>query len=135
VDGRRPRDLPGRNVENPYAGRRVEVARRAGLNPGVAALGQQRRQPPDLQFTPHHHQQVGVVQLENEAGLGFDEVRILIAAGQRLDAHLVAADLADQRGEIFSRGDDLGRRRRGGRSHRPGQRREDQNQSIHDAHH
>ena len=50
---------------------------------------------------PTDDQQVGRVQLEDEAGLGLDEMRILVAAGERLDLDAVAADLAGQRGQVL----------------------------------
>ena len=53
----------------------------------------QRRQPADLQLAADDDQQVGLLQLQDEARLRLDEVRILVALGDRLDRDLVAADL------------------------------------------
>ena len=82
---------------------------------GVAALRDQWRQPADFQLQAHIDQQVGLAQLEQEAGLGFDEVRILIALGHRFYVDRVAADFLGQGGHVGGRGDDvqfLGRRKR-----------------------
>ena len=87
--------------------RRVEIAVRARLDLRVAALLDQRRQPADLQLAADDDQQVGLLQLEDEARLGFDEVRILIAARDRLDGDAVAADLARNRREILGGRDDV----------------------------
>ena len=57
--------------------------------------------------------------LQDEARLRLDEMRILIALGERLDRHCVAADLARERREIFGRGDHAQRRRRRGRGAAP----------------
>ena len=100
-------DLPGRQVEDFRGERRIEIAVGARLDPGVARLVDQRRQPADFQVAPDHHQQIRLVQLQHEARLGLDEVRILVAAGERFDGDLVAADLADDRRQVARRGDDV----------------------------
>ena len=91
------RDLPGGDLEDLDCQRRVQVAACAGLDVGVAALLDERWQPADLQLASDQDQQVGRVELEDEARLGLDEVRVLISARQRLDAHLVAAHLLGDR--------------------------------------
>ena len=78
----RARDLARRDLENRAPERRVEIAVGAGLNLRVAALLDQRRQPADLQLAADDDQQVGLLQLQDEARLGLDEVRILIAASR-----------------------------------------------------
>ena len=111
----RARDLAGRDLQDFCRERRVEIAVRARLNARVAALLHQRRQPSHLELAPDRHQQLRIVQLEDEAGLRLDEVRILIAARQSLDLHLVTADLAHDRREVLGGGNDLYRSRRAGR--------------------
>ena len=69
--------------------------------------GDQRRQPADLQLQPHHHQQIGLPQFEQEAGLGFHEVRILVALGDRFDVDLVPADFLRQGRQVGRRRDDI----------------------------
>ena len=85
---------------------------------GVAALRDQGRQPPDLQLQPHDHQQIRLPQFEQEAGLGFHEVRILVALGHRFDVDLVAAHFLRQSRQVGRRRYDiqlLGRRNRRGK--------------------
>src|SRR5262249_4488823 len=67
----RSRDLAGGDLEDLRRERRVEVAFGARLDLGVAALVDERRQPADLQLATHHDQQVGGVELEDEARVGF----------------------------------------------------------------
>ena len=47
------------------------------------------------------------MELQDEAGLGLDEVRILVAATDGLDLHLVASDFARERGQVFGTRDDV----------------------------
>ena len=95
-------DLAGRDLQDLHVQRGVEVAGGAELNLRIAALRDERRQPADLEFPPDHDQQVGVrLSFEDEAGLGLDEVRILVALAKRVDRDLVAADFARDRGEIL----------------------------------
>ena len=103
----RARDLALRNVENLRVLRRVEIAVRAGLNLRVAALLDERRQPADLELAPDDDQQVGFLELEDEARLRFDEVRILIALRERIDGDPIAAHLLRDRRQILGRGDDV----------------------------
>ena len=101
----RPGDLPRRDVENRRLERGVEVARRARLNLAVAALLNQRRQPADFELPADGDQQIGALELEDEARLRLDEVRILIALGDRFDGDPIAADLAPDRRQVLGRGD------------------------------
>ena len=110
----RARDLPRRDLEDLHVHRRVEIPVAAGLHLGVAAVGEQRRQPPDLEFPPDDDEHVGTADLEDETGLRIDKVRVLIALRQRDDDDLVAADFPRERREIFRRRDDAQRRRRRG---------------------
>ena len=99
--------LPFGNLENRGAERGVEIARRAHLNLRVPALLNQRRQPADFELAADADQHVRLLQLEDEAGLRLDEVRILIALGHRVDGDVVAADLARDRREILGRRHDV----------------------------
>src|SRR5262249_26453583 len=67
----------------------------------VAALLDERRQPADLELAADYDQHVGPLKLQDEARLRFDEMRILIAPGDGLDANPIAADLARDRREIL----------------------------------
>jgi hypothetical protein len=87
----------GRDIENPAPPRRVEVAVCADLDLPIAALLDERGQPADLQLAADDDQEVRLLQLENEAGLGFDEVGILVASGDRFHGDAIAAGL--ERGE------------------------------------
>jgi len=103
----RTRDVSTRDLENLSGQGRVEIPLSARLNLAVSALLLERREPPDLQLAADQHQQVGSLELQDEAGFGLDEVRILVPLRNRLDRNLVAADLAADRREIFRRGYDV----------------------------
>ena len=110
------RDVPVGNLEDRGAERRVQIALRADLNLRVPALLDERRQPADLELAADADQHVGLLQLEDEARLRLDEVRVLIALRHRVDGDVIAADLARDRREILGRRHDvqlaLRRRRR-----------------------
>src|SRR5204863_5247143 len=95
------------NIENPRVERGVEITVGADLKLRVAALLNQRRQPPDFQFAADDDEQIGALQLQNEAGLGFDEVRILITARDEVDGRAVAGDLPADRRQILRRRHDV----------------------------
>src|SRR5229473_1066730 len=78
----------------------IQVACGGGLNISVAALSDQRRKPADLQLQSYADQEIGMAQLQQEAGLGIDKVRVLIALGQRLNINLVAANFLCKRREV-----------------------------------
>jgi hypothetical protein len=105
---------PRRDLEQPDVPRAVEVAAAARQDLRVARAALERRQPARLELEPDRHEHVGLVELQHEARLGVDEVRILRRQRERGDRHLVAAHLAGERGEVRHRGDDLDLRRRGG---------------------
>ena len=109
-------DLPGGDVEDARALRHVEVPRRPGLDPRVAALLDQRGQPADLELPADDGQQLGAVEQQDEARLGLDEVRVLVSPRDGVHRHPVAADLAHEAGHVFGGGDDL--ERGGGRGQR-----------------
>src|SRR5262249_39364556 len=95
------------NFQDLGEARGVKVAGTSGLDSAVAALSDQRRQPADFKVESDQDEQVGIAQLKQEAGFGFDEVRVLVALGQRLNFHLVAADLLRERGQVSQRGNHL----------------------------
>ena len=129
----RARDLPGRDLQDPDVGRCIEVAVRARLNLRVAAAVDERRQPADLQLAADDDEQVRAADLEDEARLRIDEVRVLVPLGEGDDRDLVAADLARQRGQIFGRGDDAHGRGTTAAADRRERRRE-QHESNEDSH-
>src|SRR5215471_81171 len=98
------RDLSLWNFENPRLKRSIQVAIRAHLNFRVAALLDEGRQPPDFEIAPDQDEDVGSLQFENKARLGFDEVRILVPLGDRIDRDVIAADLVRDRREILGGG-------------------------------
>src|SRR5262249_15208240 len=73
----------------------------------IGGLSDERRKPADLKFEANDHQKIGLPEFQKKAGLGFDEVRVLVAAGDGLDSDLVAADLLRQRGEVGGGSHDL----------------------------
>ena len=103
----RTRDLSSGYLENLRLERRVEIPLGSRLNLRVAALLDERRQPADLQLAADGDEHVGLLKLEDEARLRLDEMRILIAPGDRFDRDAVAADFAANRREIFGRRNDV----------------------------
>ena len=77
----------------------------ARLDPRVAALLHERRQPARFELAPDHDEEIGALQPEDEAGLRLDEVRILVAARDRFDRRPIAGDLARDRRQILGRRD------------------------------
>ena len=53
----------------------------------------QWRKPADFEFQADDNEEVGSAKFEQKAGFGFDEVWVLVAAGDRFDFDSVAADL------------------------------------------
>src|SRR5262249_20047494 len=94
------------NLEDLGKLRCIEIAVTARLDSSIAALRDQRRQPADFKIQANADQQIGVAQLEEKAGLGLNEVRILVAFGESFYINLIAADLAGKRGEVSQRGND-----------------------------
>ena len=86
------RDLRGGDLQNLAELGHVQIAALPDLDLGIAALRDQRRQPSDLQLQSDDHQQVGLAEIQQEAGLGLDEVGVLIALGDGIDSDVVAAD-------------------------------------------
>ena len=77
----RASDRSLRNLQNLGKLGCIQIARRAHLDPGISALGNQGRKPANFQLQPDHHQQVGLTQFEQKAGLGLDKVRVLVTLG------------------------------------------------------
>ena len=113
----RPRDLSLRHLEDARLERGVQVPAGPRLDPGIPALLNEWRQPADLELSADHDKEIRALELEDEARLGFDEVRILITARNRFNRHTIAADLPPDRREIFGRRDhvELGLRAGGNR--------------------
>jgi hypothetical protein len=109
---------PDRHVEHVDELRAIEVAAAPRLDVRVARAGEEYREPPDLEVETDEEQQIGAVQLEREARLRVDEVRILRRERERADVHRLAADVLRDRGEIGDGRDDAERRGRVGRRER-----------------
>ena len=108
----------GRHLQQVDAGVGGDVAGAALGDLPVAGAVEQRRHP-ELEVEAGGDEQVGVAQHGHEAGLGLDEVGILVALGDRGDGALVADDLAGDGAVGREAGDDLERRppgRGGGRA-------------------
>ncbi len=101
------RDDFSRDLKDLRKLRSVQISRAGWLNTRVAGLRDQRRQPADFQLQSDGDQQIGLAKQEQKAGLGFDEVRVLIAAGNRIDLHAVAADGLRERSQVRGGRDDL----------------------------
>jgi len=87
-------DLAGRNLEDLDRQRRVQIVFSPRLNFSVAALLDERGQPPDFELPPDDDEQIRTLQFQDEAGFGLDEVRILLPLGNRLDSDAIPAHLA-----------------------------------------
>ena len=68
--------------------RGVQIARRADLDPRLPLCVISGGSQPISSCEADDDQQVGLAQLEQEAGLGFDEVRVLVALGDGFDVDL-----------------------------------------------
>jgi hypothetical protein len=66
-----------------------------------------RLQPADFELAADGNEHVGFLELEDEARLGFDEMRILVTPREGFDGNPIAADLTRNRCEIFGRRDDI----------------------------
>ena len=60
------------------------------LDLGIVRPAQNEAFIADLQFQPDAHPQIGIAGQQHVAGLGVDEVRILVAGAQRRHLYLVA---------------------------------------------
>src|SRR5262245_41444527 len=88
----RPRDLSLRDLENPRLGRYVEITVGARLDFRIPALLDKRRKPANLEVSANQDEDVRLLQPEDEARLRFDEVRILIAFGDRVHHNAIPAN-------------------------------------------
>jgi hypothetical protein len=73
-------DFRGGHIEHVDGRRSVEVAWGPELDVRVATAHDQRRQPTDLEIQPGVDEEARARKRDEQAGLGLDEVRILIAA-------------------------------------------------------
>src|SRR5262245_16417239 len=87
--------------------RKDEIDGRADMDFRIGGLRDERRKPADLKIEANDHQKIGLPEFQKKAGLGFNEVRVLVATGDGLDSDLVAADLLRQRGEVGGGSHDL----------------------------
>ena len=91
------RDGGRRDLHNLAVSGQVQVARGAHLNLRIAALRLKRREPPDFKLETDYRQQVSFLKFQQEAWLGIDKVRILIALGDGVDVNAIAPDLLRDR--------------------------------------
>src|SRR5262249_32059128 len=99
--------LTSRDLENLRGQRRIKISVRVRLDARIPGLVDERRQPPDLQFSSDDDEQIGGMQFQDEARLRFHEMGILVALRERFDRNLVTPDLSRQRLEVLRRGDDV----------------------------
>src|SRR6266849_11067680 len=95
------------NFKNFGETRSVEIARSADLDFGIRGLRDQRRQPADFELETDNNEEVGALELEEETGLGVNEVGILIAAGDGFHFDFVATDFLRESGKVGGSGYDL----------------------------
>jgi hypothetical protein len=108
-----PGDLTGRNFEDSGRQRGIQIPSRSRLDPGVATLLDERRQPAKLQIAADDDQQVRSLKPQDVTRLGLDEMRILIPSRNGLHVDPITTDLACQRRQIFGRRDGIHGRRDG----------------------
>lgn len=94
-------------LENLGELRGLQIPWRSGLHARITALRDQGRQPSYLQLQADRNQQIGAVHFGDEAGLGLDEMRILVALAKRLDRDAVSTDFARQGCHVFGGSDDF----------------------------
>ena len=103
-----PSDLALRNLQDARLDGCIDVTAAAYLHLCIATLLDEWRQPADLQLATDSHQDVGLLQLQDEARLGFDEMRILISAGDGFHRDAIAAHFTRNRRQILCGRDDVG---------------------------
>src|SRR5260370_1273772 len=92
--------LAGGEFQDSCKSRGVKITRRANLNPRIAGLRDERREPADLEFEANDDKQFGLGELQKKTRLGIDIVRVLIAASDGFDVHFVTTDLASLAQEV-----------------------------------
>ena len=88
---------PRRDFQPRHQGSGFQVARLSRRYLCVARLLQQNRQPADLEFQPGADQQVGVARSGDQAGPGFDPVRVLQRGSGGIDVRFFAGKLLGER--------------------------------------
>src|SRR5262245_30559726 len=76
--------------------RGFEVPRTPELDLAVSALGEQQRNPANLQLRARADEQIGRADARDQAGTRFDTVRVLQRSRRRVHVHLVATDLLSE---------------------------------------
>src|SRR6266446_1988609 len=99
-------DLAGGEFQDSCKSRGVKITRRADLNPGIAGLCDERRQPADLEFEADDDEQLGLGELQKKTRLWIDKVRVLIAASDGFNVHFVAANFLGEGRQVGGGGHD-----------------------------
>src|SRR5262249_2195185 len=94
-------DLTLGDFENSRLHRCVQITARADLDFSIAALLNERWEPTDLEVAANQDKHVGLLELQYEARLCFDEVRVLIASCDRVHGDAIAPNFARDRREIL----------------------------------
>src|SRR5260370_38041507 len=92
-------DLAGGEFQDSCKSRGVKITRRADLNPRIAGLCDERRQPADFEFEADDDEQLGLGELQKKAGLGIDKMRVLITARDGFYVNSVSTDFLRTRGQ------------------------------------
>ena len=103
-------DDPG-NLQPDDELRSFEVSGRSRLDPAVAGLNQQQRNPAYLQFGPGTDHQIRTAGARNQARACFDAMRILLGGGRVVHIDLVATQFLRQRAPFGLAGKNIERRR------------------------
>src|SRR5580704_7046289 len=99
-------DLTGGKLQDSCKSRRVQITWRADLNSRIAGLGDERRQPADLEFESDDDEQFGLGELQKKARLRIDKVRVLIASSDGFHFNLVTANFLRERRQVGCGGHD-----------------------------
>src|SRR5687768_11209411 len=71
--------VPARDVEQRNRARNIEIAAAAALDPVIAGAVEEQRHPSGFQIESDERPHIGATELQHEARLRFNEMRILVA--------------------------------------------------------
>jgi len=89
------------NFQNLAIPGKIQISVGAHLDLRVTALRDQGRQPSNLQLEPHYLEQIRLHQLQQEAGFGLNEVRVLVPFGDGVHGNAIAAHFARDGSQIL----------------------------------
>src|SRR5260370_41531831 len=73
----------------------------------MGGVADERRKAADFELESNDNKKISVPEFQKKAGLGFDEMRILVATRDGFDIDPVAADLLGECGQVRCSGHDI----------------------------